>query len=96
MPLTPEAVRLTQARTFTQRLSRFAWERSTDDGAPEFAGIHYLSRHNVTADNWALFELEPAEPPASWLVVQYADEIPLATNDADLLAAIEHHRITSV
>lgn len=95
-PLTTEAVRLTQARAFTQRVSRFVWELSTDDGSAEFAGIHYLSRHDEAADNWALFELEPADPPASWLVVEDEVETPLATNDADLLAAIDRHHITVI
>lgn len=92
-PLTPDVVRLTHARSFTQQVSRFVWERATDDGAAEFASIHYLSRHDEAADNWALFELEPTDPPASWLVGEDEDEMPLLTDDADLVAAIDQHRI---
>lgn len=95
-PFTAEEIRLTQARHFTQRVSRFIWEQSTSSGAPAFAGIHYLSRHDEAADNWALFELEPADLTAIWTVVDDEHEDVLSPDDPDLLAAIERHGIVVI
>lgn len=96
IPLAAEDIRLTQARQFTQQVSRFVWEQSTSDGKPTFAGIHYRSRHDKTADNWALFELQPADHSTTWTVVNDEHEEPLSADDPDLLAAIEHHGITAI
>jgi hypothetical protein len=95
-PLTAEDIRLTQTRHLTQRVSRLIWEQSTAKGTPTFAGIHYLSRHDEAADNWALFELKPADLATTWTVVDDEHEDALSADDPDLLAAIERHGITVI
>lgn len=96
IPFGGEDVRLTRERVVTQKISRFVWIQSSPSGDPEFAGIHYPSRHDADVDNWALFELEPADSEPPWSAVLGGVESNLDERDDDFRRAVAEHSITLV
>ena len=42
-------------RGFTRQVARFFYEQRNADGSPSFAGIRYMSRHDLTWECWAIF-----------------------------------------
>lgn len=80
-------IRQKAPRRFTQRISRFVFESTGQQGAL-FAGICYLSRHGDDVDNYALFE----GPDRSSLTKLLEEEI--TWDDPDLLQGAEMHRVT--
>ena len=51
------AIRTRVPRGFTQHVSRFIYECTDQNGAPQFDGVQYLSRFGDDLNNIALFEL---------------------------------------
>jgi hypothetical protein len=49
-------LKLTAPRAFTQAVSRYVFEQTTDNGEPVFAGIAYRSKLGDELMNWAVFE----------------------------------------
>lgn len=96
IPFGGEDVRLTRERIVTQQISRFVWSHSSAAGEAEFAGIHYPSRHEAGVDNWALFELEPADRVPPWSAVVADSEANLDERDDDFRRAVIEHSITLV
>jgi len=72
------AIRQTAPRNLTQLISRLVYECSTDEGARQFDGIHYLSRHGDEFENWAVFE--PAR-------IEQLDAATIPFDDEDLQEA---------
>ena len=83
--LDASTVRLSAPRRFTQEVSRYVYERSTPEGARQFAGITYLSKLGDEFRNWALFEPAGRTTP----LTEEAAPRPIEANDPDLNRALE-------
>ena len=86
------AVRLSVPRRFTQEISRYAYERSTDEGTRRFAGITYRSRLGDEFRNWALFEGTDKQSP--WRGEPRVETID--ATDADFQCALGLHGLRLV
>ncbi|MCU1487127.1 MAG: hypothetical protein JWN67_3873 [Actinomycetia bacterium] len=75
------AIRLTAPRAFTQDISRYVFDRSID-GARQWNGIAYRSKHGDDLTNWAIFE--PTSPNLT--EIGEFDE-----RDSDLASALQLH-----
>lgn len=75
------AIRLTAPRAFTQEISRYVFDQSID-GARQWNGIAYRSKHGDDLTNWAIFE--PASP-------QHTDLAEFDEHDPDLASALLLH-----
>jgi hypothetical protein len=80
------AIRLRAPRAFTQHVSRFVHECTTEDGAAQLDGIHYLSRFGEDLENIAVFELPSGDDPVSAGMVA-----PISLDDPALQDAPQHH-----
>lgn len=83
------AIRIRAPRAFTQNVSRFVYECTDDDGAPQFDGVSYLSRFGDDLTNLALFELASDRQP-----IIDPDAAPISLDDPALQQAIDHHGLT--
>ena len=83
------AIRLRAPRAFTQHVSRFIYQCTDQDGAPQFDGITYLSRFGDDLANVALFEL-----PDGHDLFADAASAPISLDDPDLQAAMAHHGLS--
>jgi hypothetical protein len=72
------ALRMSAPRTFTQAVSRLIYD------AARYAGIRYVSKFGDDLENWAIFE------PFSLQVYEGAT---IASDDADLLRALDLHKL---
>lgn len=80
------AIRIRAPRAFTQHVSRFVYECTSQDGAAQFDGIHYLSRFGDDLENIAVFELPTGDDPVS-----AGAAAPINLDDPALQESLQHH-----
>jgi len=87
-------IRLSAPRRFTQEISRYVYEQTTESGRRAFDGISYLSRLGDEFRNWAIFE--PATEEAARTVARDPVVQEIRADDPDLRRALEIHGIAFV
>lgn len=82
------AIRLAAPRAFTQRVSRYLYDLTTDDGRRRFDGIRYQSRLGDDFTNWAIYEPADLDPLTT------LDNGTIPSTDPDLTQALHLHGLT--